>query len=561
MKIYIANFEVKPMNISFNIQRAMEQMDLAVEKGADTVVFPKGFLFGAQTGILKNAEWAKNEYNKNIDILFEKAVELNLNVICDIATDTDFKTVYFSDNNISITDNCIINDISIVCANNSNVLFKNMHKLAKANDVIIVNWMEKTVAGQKDLWLKVIQHASRVYGTVFIINTAGMGYTTHPDFFACMRGIIASKTATVATDYRSVLNFENVFEVEKNDRIILKDDTDYYSLIQFDVFYNQNPLIPTNVNVKRYCLDLFDMQSASLANRLKNINCKDVVLNLSGGLDSTLALLVCVNAFDMLGFDKSGIHIVTMPGFGTSEVTKGLAYDLCRCMELGLQVIDIKKACTEALIAIGHDTTTPDVTFENVQARMRTLNALNLANRINALMIGTGDLSEEALGFSTYGGDHLSSYNVNCCVSKTVIRTMLKYIVELDLFKNVKEPVYNIINIPVSPELIPYGGRILQKTEDILAPYKIIDFFIYCLVVTKISPKEIIEKAHYVFEGKYSNNYLKEKLELFYKKFSVGQFKRSCAPESANITHVSLLDNKTYYPSDASVDIFLQNLQ
>ncbi len=562
MKIFIANFEVKPMNISFNISKALSQLDLCYENGADTIVFPKGFLFGAESGILKNTEWVKNEYNKNIDTIFEKAAELGINVICDIATDTDLKSTFFDGTKISMTDKCTINDMNIFCANNSNILFKNMKKLAKENDVIIVNWLEKTVAGQKDLWIKAMSTASKIYGTVFVLNTAGIGYTSHPDFFAAMCGVITSNEIIVATDYRSVRNCENCFEIDKDERTVtVKDTNDYMALTQFDVFYNQNPLIPTNVNIKRYCLDLFDMQSASLANRLKNIDCKKVVLNLSGGLDSTLALLVCVNAFDMLGIDKSGIHTVTMPGFGTSETTKGLAYDLCKGLELSIQLIDIKKSCTEALLSIDHDSVTPDVTFENVQARMRTLNALNLANRINALMIGTGDLSEEALGFSTYGGDHLSSYNVNCCVSKSVIRTMLKYIVQEDLFKNAKQAVYDVINIPVSPELVPHGGKILQKTEEILAPYKLIDFYIYCLTVTKIPPQDIVNKAYFVFERQFTREYITEKLKLFYKKFSVGQFKRSCAPECADITHVSLLGNKTYYPSDASVDIFLQQLQ
>ena len=228
-------------------------------------------------------------------------------------------------------------------------------------------------------------------------------------------------------------------------------------------------------------------------------------------------------------------------------------------MGLDLKTIDITDTCRAALLSIGHDGVTPDVTFENVQARTRTMNALNLANHLGAIMIGTGDLSEEALGFSTYGGDQMASYNVNCCVSKTVMRTMLKYVPEMEIFAGVKDAVDRVLNVPVSPELIPHGGEILQKTEDILAPYKLIDFFIYCLLVPKNSPAEIVKLSFETFGGEFEKEYIAEKLKMFYRKFAVGQFKRSCAPECADITHVSLIGADTAYPSDGSTELFMQN--
>ena len=192
------------------------------------------------------------------------------------------------------------------------------------------------------------------------------------------------------------------------------------------------------------------------------------------------------------------------------------------------------------------------MTFENVQARMRTLNALNIANMAGGIMVGTGDLSEEALGFSTYGGDRLAGYNVNSSVSKTVIRTMLPYVTRLENLKGAAQAVQGILSIPVSPELLPAAGQIAQKTEDILAPYKLIDFFIYCFVVAKLSPIEMAQRASCVFEGEFSASYLREKAAMFARRFIGGQFKRSCAPEGARLTHAAFAGPNRSLPSDSS---------
>ena len=326
--------------------------------------------------------------------------------------------------------------------------------------------------------------------------------------------------------------------------------------LDFDIAFNQNPLIPAQINTEEYCLDLFHLQAVALAARMGNINCKNAVVAVSGGLDSALALLVTVNAFDLMGIDRKGIRAISMPGFGTSNTTKSLAQQLVESLGLDFELIDITKSARQALLDIGHDAVTPDVTFENVQARMRTLHGLNLANAIGGIMIGTGDLSEEALGFSTYGGDHLASYNVNSSISKTVIRTMLPYVIKLDNMKAAAQPITDILNIPVSPELVPHGGEILQKTEEILAPYKLIDFFIYCFIVAKLSPIEMAQRASCVFEGEFGSEYLKDKAYMTCRRFITGQFKRSCAPEGAALTHVHLNGLSRSVPSDSSMGLF-----
>ncbi len=558
MKIYLANFRCKPMDITANFAVAMEKLSDCIAQGCDVIVYPAGFQLASPVGVIEQAEWALDLYNKNIAKLCEKAAQHGISVVCDTLGDGFSPAI-----RNGICSDCHTTEICgfrTRVAQNSTDLFGNVKEICSNADIVFVNWMEKGVAGQKYVWLETLKAVSKKYGTTFVLNTAGNGYTTHPDFYMPIIGVVTADSAEVYHNFDGIKNAPCVFNCEKPQlNSVIDDKTDWQNMASFPVCHNQNPLIPANVPEKEYCLDLFDMQCESLANRLANIRCQKIVLNLSGGLDSTTALLVCAETFRMLGADRNGMYVITQPGFGTSNTTKGLAFDLCEGLGIDLKLIDITETCRAALLSIGHDGTTPDVTFENVQARTRTMNALNIANHIGAIMVGTGDLSEEALGFSTFGGDQLASYNVNCCVSKTVMRTLLGYVTEMEIFAGVKDAVNNVLNVPVSPELIPHGGEILQKTEDILAPYKLIDFFIYCTLVSKESPAEVASLAYNIFEGEFAKEYIREKLKMFYRKFAVGQFKRSCAPECADLTHVSLLGSHTFYPSDGSTEIFVQD--
>lgn len=580
MKIYLANFKTKPMDITANFNNALLELDRCIEQGCDAIIYPAGCLIGTQAGILRDAGWFRICCNMKIAEIYRKAAEHGICVVADI---TDEKTAESRPQIKGISSESFkrmeICGFKTAVAKSRHMFFDSIRDLCHGTDVVFINWMEKGVAGQKYLLTETLKAISEKYGTTFVLNTAGKGYSTHPDFYMQIMGVIQGGEANVFYGFGHDKYCPSVFEIEKPALKYVPEETTQFcgminsscdsntaenlhfrEMADFPVCYNQNPLIPANVPEEFYCLDLFDMQCEALANRLTNINCKNVVLNLSGGLDSTMALLVCVNTFDMLGLDRKGLHIFTQPGFGTSRTTKGLAHDLCDGFGLELTTIDITETCRAALLSIGHDGVTADVTFENVQARTRTMNALNLANHLNAIMVGTGDLSEIALGFSTFGGDQIASYNVNSCVSKTVMRTMLGYLVELDKFSCVKEAVINVLTIPVSPELVPHGGEIKQKTEDILAPYKLIDFFIYCTVVTKIPPKGIVFWALQVFKDEFSEEYIREKLKMFYRKFAVGQFKRSCSPECADITHVNLNGENRSFASDGSTDIFLSNM-
>ena len=422
-------------------------------------------------------------------------------------------------------------------------------------DCVIVNESAPVYAGSRILARKFFEKAAQLLGVTIVCALGGYGYTSHPDMYMPAVGIFNKDEKYLSSTLTEFLNGRNIFDIEKNDNIGDIFITRLPSL-EFDIAFNKNPLIPQEISEKEYCLDLFHLQSVSLATRMMNIGCKTAVVALSGGLDSALALLVTVNAFDILGLDRSGIRVISMPGFGTSNTTKGLAGDLAASLGLDLKMIDITDACRQALLDIGHDAVTPDITFENVQARMRTLNGLNLANAVGGIMVGTGDLSEVMLGFSTYGGDHLASYGVNSTVSKTVIRTMLPYVIELENIKSAAKPITDILNIPVSPELVPHGGEILQKTEEILAPYKLIDFFIYCFVIAKMSPIEMAQRASCVFEGEFTPSYLKEKAQMLCRRFITGQFKRSAAPEGARLTHVNIAGMERSIPSDSGMSLF-----
>ncbi len=550
MKIYISKGKVKPLDIENNFRRAGEEIHKAVAAGAQLAVFPQGFLSGVQLGMLHDRLYFKELYS-------EFAVKLSKeNPDIYILADRYFKgrwinTLY---KNGVATDGTEfeIDGLKFVSFNNDEALREKARDISA--DCIILNSSQPVVAGSRSLLKKLLSAVAMGTGRTVLAGLGGYGFTSHPYVYMPAVGCIKPDSEYFTTGFAGFLNSENIFDItgKKPAGGML------YNLprLDFDIAFNQNPLVPRQIDEKEYCLDLFSLQSYSLACRLTNIGCKTAVVALSGGLDSALALLVTVNAFDMAGLDRGGIRVISMPGFGTSNTTKGLAGDLAASLGLELKMIDITAASRQALLDIGHDGVTPDVTFENVQARMRTLNGLNLANRVGGIMIGTGDLSEEALGFSTYGGDHLASYNVNACVSKTVIRTMLPHVMELENMKPAAKPIFDILTIPVSPELVPHGGEILQKTEEILAPYKLIDFFIYCFIVAKMSPIEMAQRASCVFEGEFGRSYLRNKAEMLCRRFITGQFKRSAAPEGAIVTHTHLCGAERGVPSDSSMGVF-----
>ena len=291
---------------------------------------------------------------------------------------------------------------------------------------------------------------------------------------------------------------------------------------------------------------VFRTQVAGLVRRLKAIGCRDVVLGLSGGLDSTLALLVVDAAFAKLKFDKKGIHVYTMPGFGTSKRTKGNADLLCEGLGLELETISIVKACRQHFRDIGHDGKTPDVTYENAQARMRTMILMDKANMTGGIVLGTGDLSEIALGWSTYNGDHMSMFAVNNGVPKTVVRKVCQwYAIRQSGNQSIRQSILDIIATPVSPELVKG-----QVTEDKIGPYELHDFFLWNFIMNEMGSRDLQRAAEGFFRGTPSAALVSQTLKTFMRRFFTQAFKRNCQPDGIRVFPFDLSLHGWWIPSD-----------
>lgn len=328
--------------------------------------------------------------------------------------------------------------------------------------------------------------------------------------------------------------------------------------------FAQTPFVPTDkTDLSNRCEEILTMQATGLATRLAHTRIKNVVLGLSGGLDSTLALIVCVHAFDMLSIDRKNIHTVTMPCFGTTRRTKSNAQQLAEAYGVSFEDIDITLAVRRHFNDINHDENITDITYENSQARERTQILMDLSNKYGGLVIGTGDLSELALGWATYNGDHMSMYAVNVSIPKTLVRYLTAYEAEKSdgVLKNV---LLDVLDTPVSPELLPPddNGEIAQKTEDVVGPYELHDFFLYYLVRFGFSPSKIYYLAKLSFADKYNNVTIKKWLTVFIKRFFSQQFKRSCLPDGPKVGSVTLSPRGDWrMPSDACVNLWLKDLE
>ena len=318
---------------------------------------------------------------------------------------------------------------------------------------------------------------------------------------------------------------------------------------------NPHPFVPKGAALDERCEDIFSIQTAGLAKRVQHTQAETVVLGISGGLDSTLALLVCVRTFDLLGLSRKGIIGVTMPGFGTTNRTYTNAISLMEALGVTVREIDIKKACLQHFEDIAHNPEIHNVVYENGQARERTQILMDIANQMNGLVVGTGDLSELALGWATYNGDHMSMYGVNVSIPKTLVRHLVSWVAHHSVDEQACTTLLDIIDTPISPELIPADehGNIAQKTEDLVGPYELHDFFLYHFLRFGFRPSKIFFLAEKAFEGVYSDAIIKKWLTIFFRRFFAQQFKRSCMPDGPKVGSCSLSPRGDWrMPSDAS---------
>ena len=420
----------------------------------------------------------------------------------------------------------------------------------------------------------------------YVLSSCGFGESTTDVVFGG-NGLIYENGALLATANRFSLKEQLIISEIDVERIrnerranttfsanmtqCLKESTTHIStelVNQRDLILTRpidaSPFVPKGDMLNQRCEEIFEIQVMGLAKRLIHTNCKTVVVGISGGLDSTLALLVCVKTFDKLGFSRKGIVGITMPGFGTTDRTYNNALHLMSSLGITIHEISIKDACIQHFKDIDHDMTKHDVTYENSQARERTQILMDFANKVNAMVIGTGDLSELALGWATYNGDHMSMYGVNASIPKTLVKYLVNWVAQHGVDYESRNTLLDIVDTPISPELIPADeqGNIKQKTEDLVGPYELHDFFIYNFMRFGFRPSKIYFLACTAFRGEYNEDVIKKWLTTFCRRFFQQQFKRSCLPDGPKVGSVGLSPRGDWrMPSDACATLWLKECE
>lgn len=424
----------------------------------------------------------------------------------------------------------------------------------KGANVIVNLSASNEIIGKRDYRKTLVKTQSAKNYCAYIYCSSGFGESTQDVIFSGHQIIASSghiieenndkKGLTIGLiDINRILNdrlkYKSSFEETSNEEFVYLKKNDEITLNLLPEKVNPYPFILQNKSErKNRSLEIINLQATGLATRLYNSHFKDTVIGVSGGLDSTLALVVIYEAYKILNLDKSNIHILTLPGFATSDKTFKNVKNLLKAFNLNYKKINISKLATKHLEDLDHSLDLYDVAYENTQARIRTLYLMDYANMVNGLVIGTGDLSEIALGFSTYNGDHMSMYGVNSSVPKTLIKVLLEdYGEEHPEFKKV---LNDIIETPISPELVPSSDKnIGQKTEQILGKYDLHDFFLYNFIRNSFTKEKIYELAKIAFSN-LDQKYIKDTLDLFMKRFFTQQFKRSCIPDGPKVGSVSL---------------------
>ena len=453
--------------------------------------------------------------------------------------------------------------------------------LAGANVILNLSASNESVGKHTYLEQLILQQSARCCAG-YVYASAGCGESSTDLVFAG-NGLIAENGAWLAKSERFDMNDQFVIseidveklQAERRLRTSFADDPgpDGGRVIEFARKARQTftvthaicplPFVPCEEKRAVRCEEILSIQAHGLAQRLRHVRAQSAVVGISGGLDSTLALLVTVRAFDLLGLPRKGIIGVTMPCFGTTDRTYQNALSLMRALQITVKEINIKAAVTQHLKDINHPLSLQNTTYENAQARERTQVLMDVANQTGGLVIGTGDLSELALGWATYNGDHMSMYGVNAGVPKTLVRHLVQYVADRCVNAKLRATLTDVLATPVSPELLPPSGKkIAQKTEDLVGPYELHDFFLYYFLRFGFAPQKIHFLAQTAFRGKYSSGEIKKWLQIFLRRFFTQQFKRSCLPDGPKIGAVSLSPRGDWrMPSDAWADLWLEQLK
>lgn len=451
---------------------------------------------------------------------------------------------------------------------------------AQAGATLIVNCSASDETTGKDIYRRALisgQSARLVCG--YIYANAGEGESTQDLVFGgqnlvCENGNVLAQTkrfkngvAVADLDLQRLVNERrrmNTFYVHQEAGYeVVSFRLKEYEL-ELDRYYERTPFVPSSKNDRdARCEEILSIQAMGLKKRLAHTGCKNAVIGISGGLDSTLALLVTARAFDSLDIPRENITAVTMPCFGTTDRTYNNAVELTKRLGAALYEVDIKEAVRIHFRDIGQDENVHDVTYENGQARERTQILMDIANKSGGMVIGTGDMSELALGWATYNGDHMSMYGVNCSVPKTLVRHLVKYYADTCGDASLSEILEDVLDTPVSPELLPPSeGQISQKTEDLVGPYELHDFFLYYILRFGYMPHKVYRLACHAFAGEYDSAVIYKWLDTFYRRFFAQQFKRSCLPDGPKVGSVAVSPRGDLrMPSDAVRTLWIEDLE
>ncbi len=451
---------------------------------------------------------------------------------------------------------------------------------AQAGATLIVNCSASDETTGKDIYRRALisgQSARLVCGYVYA--NAGEGESTQDLVFGgqnlvCENGNVLAQTkrfkngvAVADLDLQRLVN-----ERRRMNTYYVHQEAGYevvsFRLKEYDIeldrYYERTPFVPSSKNDRdARCEEILSIQAMGLKKRLAHTGCKNAVIGISGGLDSTLALLVTARAFDSLDIPRENITAVTMPCFGTTDRTYNNAVELTKRLGAALYEVDIKEAVRIHFRDIGQDENVHDVTYENGQARERTQILMDIANKSGGMVIGTGDMSELALGWATYNGDHMSMYGVNCSVPKTLVRHLVKYYADTCGDASLSEILEDVLDTPVSPELLPpSAGQISQKTEDLVGPYELHDFFLYYILRFGYMPHKVYRLACHAFAGEYDSAVIYKWLNTFYRRFFAQQFKRSCLPDGPKVGSVAVSPRGDLrMPSDAVRTLWIEDLE
>lgn len=564
---------VRPTDCAYNVSRLVALARKASEAGADVTLFPQLCISGATCGDLAAMPTLLNEAERQLDLFLEQTASLAgtfvVSLPCRDITDGSSTAGGVTTLTVAVS--------------GGNVIARTMGDtpLKLCENVILVPDATPDVAGHYVRLRRALIARSETEHKAIIYCNCGFGESTTDHVFGgsaliVSNGQLLSEAQRFSFDEQLITATANLpsssvapqQDEDQSDSALAVPSVNSSSVAAQTI--SPTPFLPDDQPADDYFEEILYMQATALATRLTHIHCQKVILGISGGLDSTLALLASVHTFDRLGYDRTGIYGITMPGFGTSDRTYHNALALMQHLGITMQEIPIRNACMQHFSDISLDPSARDVTYENSQARERTQILMDLANKVGAIVVGTGDLSEIALGWCTFGGDHLSMYGVNGSIPKTLMQHIVRHIAHTTTDEVIRATLLDIVDTPISPELVPAGAPatdsstpavIGQKTESIVGPYELHDFFLWHFLIHRATPRNIYLMARSVFggpNGKYTDEELKHWLRTFFRRFFSQQFKRSCMPDGPKITDISLSPRGAWsMPSDIAATLWL----